>query len=75
MAKGHFPWRQTAIRTGKLAPAKRMVSGLRLGFTQSGDTVAIFPLAALFEKLGAFKLLKNIAFTAQGGSGAQAAML
>jgi hypothetical protein len=55
--------------------AKRNGSGFRFGFAQTGNAVAIFALAALLQKLSAFKALENIAFTAQSGSGAQAAML
>jgi hypothetical protein len=55
--------------------AKQNGSGFRFGFAQTGDAVAIFALTALFQKLGAFKALENIAFTAECGSGAQATML
>jgi hypothetical protein len=55
--------------------AKRNGSGFRFGFAQTGNAVAIFALAALLQKLSAFKALENIAFTAQSGSGAQATML
>jgi hypothetical protein len=65
----------TTGRWQKRAMAKRNGSGFRFGFAQTGNGVAIFALAALLQKLGAFKALENIAFTAESGSGAQATML
>jgi hypothetical protein len=50
-------------------------SSFRLGFAETGDTVAVFALAAFFEEFGAFKTLENIALATKGGSGAEAAML
>jgi len=47
--------------------------GLRLA--QTCDAVAGLPLAAFLEKFGALKALENIAFAAQSGRCAQAAML
>jgi hypothetical protein len=63
------------LRWRKRAMAKRNGSGFRFGFAQTGNAVAIFALAALLQKLSAFKALENIAFTAKSGSGAQATML
>lgn len=48
---------------------------VRLCLAQTGDAVAVFPLAAFLEKFGALKALENIAFATQGGCCAQAAML
>ena len=47
--------------------------GLRLA--QTGDAVAVFPLAAFLEKFRALKALEDIAFAAQSGRRAEAAML
>jgi hypothetical protein len=44
-------------------------------FAEAGDAVAVFALAAFFEEFRAFKTLEDIAFAAQGGRCAQAAML
>lgn len=47
----------------------------RFRLAETGDPVALFPLAALFEQVSAFKTLENIALAAQGGRRAEAAML
>jgi hypothetical protein len=49
--------------------------GIRLGLAEAGDPVAGLPLAAFLQDGGAFKTLENIAFSAEGGRCAQAAML
>ena len=49
--------------------------GIRLGLAEAGDPVAVLPLAAFLQDGGAFKTLENIAFSAEGGRCAQAAML
>ena len=49
--------------------------GFALGFTQAGDAIAVFPLAAFFEHLDAFKAFENVSFAAQSGSGPQTPML
>ena len=49
--------------------------GVGLGLAEAGDTVAGFPLAAFLEELHALKALEHVAFAAQGGCGAEAAML
>jgi hypothetical protein len=56
-----------------LPPPQRL--NLRLGLAQTRDAVAILPLTAFLEDFDALKALHDVAFTAQGGSGAQAAML
>lgn len=48
---------------------------LRLGLAQTGDPVAIFPLAAFLEQFGAFETLEHIPFSAESGRCAQTAML
>ena len=48
---------------------------VRLGFTETRDAVAGFPLAAFLEDFRALKTLENIALAAQGGRRAEAAML
>jgi hypothetical protein len=48
---------------------------IRLGLAEAGDPVAVLPLAALLKDGGAFKTLEDIAFSAEGGRCAQAAML
>jgi len=50
-------------------------SGVRLGFAQTGDAVALFPLTAFFEQFGALKTLEHIPFATQGGGRAQTTML
>ena len=47
--------------------------GLR--FAETGDTVAVLPLAALLEKFGALEALEDIALAAELGYRAQTAML
>jgi len=59
---------QSAVRVPHL-------SGFRLGLAETRDAVAGFPLAAFLEEFGALKTLENIAFAAQGGRRAEAAML
>jgi hypothetical protein len=46
-----------------------------LGFTETGDPVAVFALTAFLQEFSALKTLENIAFAAQSGRCAQAAML
>jgi hypothetical protein len=50
---------------------------LHIGFrlAETGDAVAVLPLAAFLEKLRAFEALENIAFATEGGRRAQTAML
>ena len=48
---------------------------LPLGFAQPGNAVARLPLLAFFEQLDSLKALEHISFAAQGGGGAQTAML
>ena len=50
-------------------------SGVRFGFAQAGDALAILPLTPLFEHFQALKALEHISFAAQSGGGAQTAML
>jgi hypothetical protein len=50
-------------------------SGVRLGFAETRDAVALFPLAAFLEDFRAFKTLEDIALAAQGGRRAETAML
>jgi hypothetical protein len=40
----------------------------RLGLPQTGDAVAVFPLAAFLEQFRALKTLEHIPFAAQCGS-------
>jgi len=56
-------------------PNSAMESGVGLGLAEAGDAVAGFPLAAFLEELHALKALEHVAFAAQGGCGAEAAML
>jgi hypothetical protein len=53
------------------------VVSLGVGFrlAQSGDAVPFLPLAAFLEDFEALEALEDIAFSAQGGGGAEAAML
>jgi len=51
------------------------LSGVGLGFAEAGDAVAGFPLAAFLEDFDALIAFEHIAFAAQGGRGAEAAML
>ena len=46
-----------------------------LGFAETGDAVAVLPLAAFLEKLDALEAFKDIALAAQDGRCAQTAML
>jgi hypothetical protein len=64
--------RQTVNRFGASTP---WISRFRLGFTETGNPVAFFPLATLFEERGAFETLENVALTTQSGGRAEAAML
>ena len=56
-------------------PSVEPPSGLTLGFAQTADAVAFFPLTALFEEQHAFKPLENVAFCTRGAGRAQTAML
>jgi len=47
----------------------------RLGLTQTGDPVSVFPLAAFLEQFRTLKTLEHIPFAAQSGSRAQTTML
>ena len=55
---------------GRLAsrPTKKLLRGLGLnaGFAQAGDTIAFFPLAALFQDFDALEALQNIPLRTQG---------
>jgi hypothetical protein len=48
---------------------------IRLGFAETGNAVAVLPLAALFEEFGALEALEDIALAAESGRRAQTAML
>ena len=50
-------------------------SRFRLGFAQTGDPVAVFPLAAFLEQFRALKTLEHIPFAAQCGRRTQTTML
>jgi hypothetical protein len=50
-------------------------SGFRLGFTEAGDPVAVFPLAAFLKQFRALEPLEHIPFAAQLGRYAQTPML
>ena len=56
-------------------PNSNFKSSVGFGFAETGDTVAVFPLAAFFEDFNALKTLHDIALSTEGGSGAEAAML
>ena len=62
----------TSVRLALLA-----ANVLRFPFclAQSRDTVAGFPLAALFEDFNALKTFQDIAFGASGAGGAETTML
>jgi hypothetical protein len=49
--------------------------GVRFGLAETRDPVAGFPLAAFLEDFDALKALHDVAFAAQSGRGAKAAML
>jgi hypothetical protein len=53
---------------------KRCLS-LAFGFAQTGDPVAVFPLAALLEQSHALKTLEHVPFPAQSGGRSQTPML
>jgi hypothetical protein len=56
--------------------APRLIkSGFRLGLTETGNPVAVLPLAAFLEQFRALKTLEHIPFAAQRGSRAQTPML
>jgi hypothetical protein len=48
---------------------------VRFRFAQTRDAVAVFALAAFFEKFRALKTFEDIALAAQSGRRAQTAML
>jgi hypothetical protein len=48
---------------------------LALGLAQTSDAVALFPLAALFQKIDAFKTLENVTLFTRGARGTQTSML
>jgi len=52
-----------------------MDSGSRFRLAETGDAVAILPLAAFFEQLDALEAFEDIALAADGGRRAQTAML
>ena len=43
-----------------------MELNLRLGLAETGDAIAVLPLAALFEKFGALEALEDIALATPG---------
>jgi len=49
--------------------------GFALGFAEAGDAVARFPLTTFLEQFESFEALEDVAFTAESGGCAQAAML
>jgi hypothetical protein len=53
----------------------RDASGFRPGFSQTGDTIARFPLTAPFEQFHPFKALEHVAFCAGSAGSAQTSML
>ena len=53
----------------------RHVLHFGLGFAETGDAVAVLPLAALLEKFGALEALEDIALAAELGYRAQTGML
>jgi hypothetical protein len=50
-------------------------SGVRLGFAEAGDAVAVVPLAAFLEGGDALEALEDIAFGLECAGAAEAAML
>ena len=50
-------------------------SGVRLGFAEASDAVAVFPLTPFLEDFDALKAFHDIALSTEGGSGAEAAVL
>jgi hypothetical protein len=50
-------------------------SGVGLGLTETGDTVAVFPLTPFLEDFDALKAFHDVALSTEGGSGAEAAVL
>ena len=52
-----------------------MLLSVGLGLAQTRNAVAVFPLTAFLEDFDALEALHDIAFAAQGGRAAQAAML
>jgi hypothetical protein len=52
-----------------------MESGVWFGFAEADDTVAVFPLTALFKKRNTLETFEDIALAAKSGRCAQTAML
>ena len=53
----------------------RHVLNVRFGFAEADDTVAVFPLTALFKKRNTLETFEDIALAADNGRRAQTAML
>ena len=66
---------RTAFDSALRNPKSAIKSGFRLGLAQTGDLIAGFALAALFQKRRALEAFEDIAFTAKGGRGAETTML
>ena len=67
--------KRAAVYSALRTPNSAMKSGVRLGLAETGDPVAVFPLAAFFEEANAFEAFEYVAFTTHGGDGAQTTML
>jgi len=52
-----------------------MESGVRFGFAEAGDAVAVFPLTTLFKKRNTLETFEDVALAAKSGRRAQTAML
>ena len=69
----HNGWRLAVFRTPRSAfrPDLRVF----LGLAQTGDAVALLPLAAFLEQFNPLKALKHVSLAADGGRRAQTPML
>ena len=67
--------KRAAVYSALRTPNSAMKSGVRLGLAETGDPVAVFPLAAFLEDFSALKTLEDIALAAQSGRRAETAML
>src|SRR2546422_11091567 len=67
--------RVVPVHSTLCTPHSAIGSGFRFGFAQTGDTVALLPLAPFLEQGNPLKTLEHIAFGADGADGAQARML
>jgi hypothetical protein len=64
-----------AVTKFRAAPQVRPGLLVGLGFAQTSDAIALFPLAALLQQFDPFKAFHNVALFSRGARGTQTSML